>query len=76
MPMPRKRSITIEGHRTSITLEDAFWQALREVAEEQDKTPPELIAEIDRTRGAASLSGAIRVYLLNHFRKCGGQTRE
>lgn len=68
MALPRKRSITIRGHRTSITLEDAFWNALIEVAAEEGMTPSALIAEIDHNRGEASLSAAIRVYLLSWFR--------
>lgn len=76
MPTPRKHSITIKGHRTSITLEDAFWIALHDVAEEQGKSPSTLIGEIDRTRGSASLSAAIRVYLLTWFRDNAAAGRE
>lgn len=50
MPAIRKRSLTIAGHRTSISLEDAFWAALKDVAAEQGRTAAELVAEIDSTR--------------------------
>lgn len=65
---PVKRSFTIDGHRTSISLEAAFWEALKEVARAQGLPLASLVAEIDRTRGAASLSGAVRVHLLRHYR--------
>nr|WP_041788858.1 ribbon-helix-helix domain-containing protein [Rhodomicrobium vannielii] len=62
--MPKKRSLAIAGHRTSITLEDAFWRELKATAEEQGRTVAALVAEIDAARGPAGLSAAIRVYLL------------
>jgi predicted DNA-binding ribbon-helix-helix protein len=69
MPIPRKRSVTIRGHRTSITLEDAFWRALRDVSQAEARTVPAIIGEIDAGRGSSSLSAAIRVYLLEYFRR-------
>jgi predicted DNA-binding ribbon-helix-helix protein len=68
---PRKRSLTIAGHQTSISLEDIFWQALREVAAEQDRSPSDLVADIDKLRRHSGLSGAVRVYLLDHYRRRG-----
>jgi predicted DNA-binding ribbon-helix-helix protein len=68
-----KRSITVAGHRTSISLEDSFWQALGEIAGERRKSVAALIAEIDRRRaGADSLSSAIRVFVLERFRGTAG----
>jgi len=64
LALPKKRSLTIAGHRTSITLEDAFWRSLKSTAEEQGLTVAALVAEIDAARGEAGLSAAIRVYLL------------
>lgn len=64
----RKRSLTIAGHRTSVSLEDAFWDALKAVAREQALSLPELVAQIDARRGPGGLSSAIRVYLLEHYR--------
>ncbi|WP_371818724.1 ribbon-helix-helix domain-containing protein [Rhodomicrobium sp. Az07] len=64
LALPKKRSLAIAGHRTSITLEDAFWRELKAAAEEQGRTVAALVAEIDAARGPAGLSAAIRVYLL------------
>ena len=63
-----KRSLTVAGHRTSISLEDAFWIGLRDIATARAVTVAGLVAEIDRARGAANLSSAIRVFVLDHFR--------
>ena len=60
----RKHSMVIAGHRTSISLEDAFWLALREIANAKGASLASLIAEIDQVRGEANLSSAIRVYVL------------
>ena len=65
--MPRKRSISIAGHRTSISLEEPFWEALRSVAEEKGLSVPALVADIDSGREGTSLSSTIRVYLLRHY---------
>lgn len=64
----RKRSLSIAGHRTSVSLEDAFWRALKDVAREEKRSLPEMVAEIDKGRGSSGLSSAIRVYLLEHYR--------
>ena len=63
-----KRSIEIAGHATSISLEDAFWDALKEVAEEKASSIKALVAEIDTARKGSGLSSAIRVYLLEYYR--------
>ena len=65
---PKKRSLTIAGHRTSISLEDDFWAALKDMAEAQGRTVPAIIATIDATRGLCALSSAIRSAILAHFR--------
>ena len=60
-----KRSITIAGHRTSISLEDEFWRALGEIAAARGKSPSALAAEIDKTRpSGTNLSSAIRLFVL------------
>jgi predicted DNA-binding ribbon-helix-helix protein len=65
-----KRSITIAGHRTSVWIEDAFWDGLGEIASKQGKSTAALIAEIDRRRSQKSnLSSAIRVFVLDRFRE-------
>lgn len=65
---PVKRSLTIAGHRTSISLEAAFWDALKELAASERRPLAEIIAEIDESRGEAGLSSAIRVRLLERAR--------
>ncbi|MDP6707328.1 MAG: ribbon-helix-helix domain-containing protein [Alphaproteobacteria bacterium] len=64
----RKGSVVVAGHRTSISLEDAFWQALAEVARAQDRSINSLVSEIDSGR-SGNLSSAVRVYLLEWFRR-------
>ncbi|MGO8955290.1 MAG: ribbon-helix-helix domain-containing protein [Rhodomicrobium sp.] len=67
--LPKKRSLTIAGHRTSITLEDAFWRELKAAAAEMDVSVTALASAIDSARGEAGLSAAIRVYLLARVRQ-------
>ncbi len=65
-----KRSVTIAGHRTSLSLEQSFWEALGEIAATQRTSVAGVIAEIDRKRKPdENLSAAIRVFVLGHFRK-------
>ncbi|MCX8996429.1 ribbon-helix-helix domain-containing protein [Rhizobiaceae bacterium BDR2-2] len=64
--MIRKHSITLHGHRTSLSLEDAFWAELKAIAEARDLSVAALIAEIDDAREPDSnLSSALRIYVLN-----------
>jgi predicted DNA-binding ribbon-helix-helix protein len=65
---PVKRSLTIAGHRTAVSLEEPFWEALRLAATEMDVPIARLVAAIDRERGKASLSSAIRVFALDYHR--------
>jgi predicted DNA-binding ribbon-helix-helix protein len=66
---PVKRSLTLRGHRTSVSLEDAFWQAFREIAEEKSIALNVLAAEIDAGRGIETgLATAIRLYVLDYYR--------
>jgi predicted DNA-binding ribbon-helix-helix protein len=65
---PEKRSFSIAGHRTSVSLESAFWVALKEAAAEEDVTLAGLISTIDKTRGEAGLSSAVRVWLLERLK--------
>jgi predicted DNA-binding ribbon-helix-helix protein len=58
-----KRSLTIAGHRTSLSLEPEFWQALQEAARIEKRTLATLVGEIDQSRGERNLSSAIRVWL-------------
>mgnify|MGYP001408468302 FL=1 len=59
-----KRSLSIAGHRTSLSLEPEFWDALQQAAAARGLTISALVSEIDQTRGARNLSSAVRVWLL------------
>ncbi len=61
---PVKHSLTLHGHRTSVSLEEAFWTAFRAIAARQGKTLNTLAAEIDDARGDIGLASAIRVHIL------------
>jgi predicted DNA-binding ribbon-helix-helix protein len=67
----RKRSISLKGHRTSVSLEDAFWRALEKLAAIDGCSLPKLISEIDRTRmkemPPPGLASALRVYVLKRL---------
>jgi predicted DNA-binding ribbon-helix-helix protein len=63
-----KRSIVIAGHKTSASLEDAFWRGLKEIASARHVTLSALIAGIDSGRGGGNLSSAIRLFVLDHYR--------
>lgn len=65
---PVKRSFSIRGHRTSISIESAFWTALKEAAAEDGLSLSALIASIDQDRGEAGLSSAVRVWLLQRLK--------
>ncbi|MSO77034.1 MAG: aryl-sulfate sulfotransferase [Alphaproteobacteria bacterium] len=68
-----RRSVTISGHRTSVSLEQAFWWALRAIAERRGLSLNRLIAEIDSGRTAGSLSSALRVFVLGHAAGTSGK---
>ncbi len=66
---PVKHSLTLHGHRTSVSLEEAFWQAFRDIAAAEGMTINALAAQIDAGRPPdAGLASAIRVFVLNHYR--------
>lgn len=70
MSRPIKRSLTLRGHRTSVSLEDAFWHAFRDIAEAQGRAINELAAEIDANRELETgLATAIRLFVLEYYRK-------
>ena len=73
MSGPRKRSVVIAGHPTSLTLEDEFWDELRRIAKEEGVSVPVLIGRIDSRRDDSSLSPAVRVFVLRHLRKVAGR---
>ncbi|PLW75530.1 ribbon-helix-helix domain-containing protein [Cohaesibacter celericrescens] len=64
----KKHSVTIAGHRTSISLEDEFWTGLKSLAASRNKSLADIIRQIDRDRGANNLSSAIRISVLDHYK--------
>ena len=65
---PVKRSLTLKGHRTSVSLEDPFWLAFRQIAEEKNTAINVLAADIDEARGfEAGLASAIRIFVLEYL---------
>ncbi len=63
-----KRSIVIAGHKTSVSLEDAFWKGLKEIAAARGLTLSQLIDTIDSAHASSNLSSAIRLFVLDHYR--------
>ena len=63
-----KRSIVIAGHRTSVSVEDAFWESLKEIAKQRNEGLAQLVGSIDADRQRANLSSAIRLYVLGFYR--------
>ena len=63
-----KRSIAVDGHKTSVTLEEAFWNGLKEIASDRQLSMSELVSVIDSGRLNANLSSAIRLFVLEHYR--------
>jgi len=64
-----KRSVMIAGHRTSVSLEDAFWQALTDLAASEGRSVQALVGAIDAGRGGRNLSSAIRLFVLEAARQ-------
>jgi predicted DNA-binding ribbon-helix-helix protein len=62
-----KRSIVIAGHKTSVSLEDAFWTGLKEIAIDRNMTLSDLVATVDSERHHGNLSSAIRLFVLKHY---------
>jgi predicted DNA-binding ribbon-helix-helix protein len=62
-----KRSIAISGHRTSVSLEEAFWRELKDLAKRRSQSVSALVAAIDAERKSANLSSAIRVFVLEEL---------
>jgi predicted DNA-binding ribbon-helix-helix protein len=63
-----KRSIVVAGHKTSVSLEEAFWNGMKEISGERNMTLSELVGEIDGKRQQGNLSSAIRLFVLDHFK--------
>jgi predicted DNA-binding ribbon-helix-helix protein len=67
--MVGKRSVLIAGRKTSVSLEGAFWQSLKEIANERDITPSELVADIKSERQHVNLSSAVRLFVLDFYQQ-------
>jgi predicted DNA-binding ribbon-helix-helix protein len=63
-----KRSVVIDGHKTSVSLEDAFWSDLKEIAHTQQATLSKVVTEIDKARRRGNLSSALRLFVLDNTR--------
>jgi len=70
-----KRSILINGKKTSVSLENEFWDALHEIAKYKNTTAAKLAGEIARQRNTVNLSSAIRIFVYNHFRSIQGKQK-
>ena len=66
-PPVAKRSIILAGHKTSVSLEDAFWQGLKDIAASRRITLSDLVGSIDTAREHSNLSSAIPLFVLNHY---------
>jgi predicted DNA-binding ribbon-helix-helix protein len=63
-----KRSIIVGGHKTSVSLEEAFWNGMKEISGQRGMTLSEMVGEIDTNRQQGNLSSAIRLFVLDHFK--------
>lgn len=62
------RNVNVGGRRTSVRLEPDLWEALREIAQREDRSLHEICTDIDRTRGGTRLTSAMRIYIVNYYR--------
>jgi predicted DNA-binding ribbon-helix-helix protein len=70
-----KRSIVVGGHKTSVSLEEAFWSGMKEISGQRSLTLSQLVGEIDTNRQLGNLSSAIRLFVLDHFKsRASGST--
>ena len=69
MTLAHKRSLSIAGHRTSISLEAPFWEALKEIAASEGRPIAALVAAVDSSRGELNLSSALRLHALAYYRR-------
>lgn len=74
MSRPVKRSVSIAGHMTSVSLEAEFWQALQDIARQRGCSMAALLREIDAERAGTGLSSAARLYALAYFRQSAGSS--
>ena len=76
MSLVVKRSVTLGGHKTSVTLEDEFWDALRMIAHRDKTTMASLVGQINQTRNKSNLSSAIRVFVLKRSAMAADQEKQ
>ena len=69
-----KRSIVVAGHKTSVSLEEAFWNSMKEISASRGFTLSDLVSEIDKARKQGNLSSAIRLYVLDYYRGKAGNS--
>jgi predicted DNA-binding ribbon-helix-helix protein len=70
-----KRSIVLAGHKTSVSLEDAFWQGLKDIAKARRVTLSDLVGGIDTQREHGNLSSALRLFVLGHYQRHTGDQK-
>lgn len=74
---PRKRSLSLRGHRTSVSLEDEFWDAFRAIAQTRNQPINALAARIDAERGPdIGLASAMRLFVLRHYRNASADAQD
>lgn len=71
-----KRSIVLAGHKTSVSLENEFWDGLREIADRENTSLAAVVGQIDHDRDSCNLSSAIRVFVFRHFHTQANGSRE
>ena len=71
-----KRSIVVAGHKTSVSLEEAFWHGMKEISGLHNKTLSEQVGEIDSNRTQGNLSSAIRLFVLDYFKSRAGYSEQ
>jgi predicted DNA-binding ribbon-helix-helix protein len=64
-----KRSVVVNGHKSSVSLEEGFWAGMKEIANGRNMTLSELVTEIDKNRQQGNLSSALRLYVLEFYQK-------
>ena len=64
-----KRSVVIKGHKTSISIEDQFWAALKSIAAERNLTLSQLVSTVDDSRKSGNLSSVLRVFVLSQYQR-------
>ena len=71
-----KRSVVIGGHKTSVSLEEPFWNALKEIAATKEVTLSDLVTSIHNERPHGNLSSAVRLFIIDHYRRTAEHKRE